>query len=1468
VRDNFSAKTIRLLQTRVGHCCSNPDCRRPTIGPAIEEDRTINIGIAAHITAASEGGPRYDRTLPGEERKSASNGIWLCQVCAKLIDSDAARYTGDVLRDWKREAVARSFKAVAISGPGMLAPTLSKFEADEADREFLGALGLPAEDTVEAVATRVLQAAKNDVVTFRNTREWPAHAITLNLTLDESGGKSPATLDGIAKAIGIAEGVSFVSAPGTGKTTTLVQLAERILESGHFLPLIVPLGEWSDRTDDFFDFVNRRNAFGAFRRQHFMQLAYHGRLVLVLDGWNELDPNSRTRAIRDLQALRRDYPQIAVVVGTRRHALPIEGVIVEIELLSEGQQLEIASAQRGGEGEALVDRALRSPGVRELIAIPLYLNALLTIPSGSPFPQTKEEVLRMFVMRHEKAPTNAEILRKELYGFHKDMLIGLATQANRSANTSIPEASACQAISTAEGRLSEQGQLTILIQPTHAIDVLVGNHILMRSASAGAVTFQHQQFQEWYASYEVERLMLAATGGSAVALKELREEVLDWPAWEESVLFACERVSRSEPEGVKAVAKAIQETIGIDPMLAAEMINRSAVDVWPLVKDRVLALVTRWHTPGKVDRAFRFMITTGEPEFAERVWPLISNDDDQICLTALRAAERFRPDVLGKDAPAKIAGLEGKVRGHVIAEIASNSGYDGMDLAVSLAKIDPSPEVVVGILQALDFRRADRHVTEILRTASDGVWEQMARKGYPDDLADALLQNRLTELRKTVAARESNPLRTLSALVSGRGGGSGVAESVAEIVRSRDFAFNDTNAGQVFHRAYDAFPEQVAEALISRIAEGLDVPYNAHEYLRNARTVDDGPVVPSAMSDTTPERLRNAALSIVGAKTAGRLMDEVFALNDEYVARDWRVNDADQNKYHAVEDALLRTRLDSFLGALFERATTDNPKRIRLMADLLTRHGRSGNAEKFVLPDHTRDRLTEIILCWIDILLSSPQANRHQMSSVVWAIQRLDSPRFVPKLKQMLDRDLSDHAHAREEYLRTRRGSPSPDVTHSYTNAYQGAFAAIGGEDVVSLMNQYLPNVEFGVEAARVLAILWHRAHPSGKERRFLLGQDFSEVRERWKDRQDPHNPPSTTDFAEAIFATVRSLVNNAQSDAERRHAIAIARVGLGIPHGSKRAEIHRLLQLPLPYSSKQGLLTAAAKAGETIEAEILLAGLRELLEAGKTQMWRLEENYGELMGWIELFAFSDRPGAVIDALELVQPNHRRPWDLRQLLDSFGHSPHGEALDALEQIARRDAAVLNDYEWLNAMLKLGTEAVARALLEHVCDGSLAGTRDGIHVWHISDHLAGFARMFPAFRSELVRRYSELAPGAIQQILESALAQVADGPIILAMIARHAAGHRKFDQGHLHSAIENGAIGRRPAEGWPGAFQEFSVSLASLRKDLFGLVVAGGDDASLAEACLNYIEELRDEHGRIDDEPRHPDVRSGRPWPVV
>ena len=75
-RDNFSAVTRRILALRVGHLCSNPDCRAPTSGPSEQSGAgVINLGVAAHITAASPGGPRFDVDLTPEKRAAVENGI-------------------------------------------------------------------------------------------------------------------------------------------------------------------------------------------------------------------------------------------------------------------------------------------------------------------------------------------------------------------------------------------------------------------------------------------------------------------------------------------------------------------------------------------------------------------------------------------------------------------------------------------------------------------------------------------------------------------------------------------------------------------------------------------------------------------------------------------------------------------------------------------------------------------------------------------------------------------------------------------------------------------------------------------------------------------------------------------------------------------------------------------------------------------------------------------------------------------------------------------------------------------------------------------------------------------------------------------------------------------------------------------------------------------------------------------------
>ena len=83
---------------------------------------------------------------------------------------------------------------------------------------------------------------------------------------------------------------------------------------------------------------------------------------------------------------------------------------------------------------------------------------------------------------------------------------------------------------------------------------------------------------------------------------------------------------------------------------------------------------------------------------------------------------------------------------------------------------------------------------------------------------------------------------------------------------------------------------------------------------------------------------------------------------------------------------------------------------------------------------------------------------------------------------------------------------------------------------------------------------------------------------------------------------------------------------------------------------------------------------------------------------------------------------------------------------------------------------------------------------------------------------------------------------------------------------LARSIRNLAIGNKPSDEWVGAFEEFSVSLTGLRAHLFAMVPANDARAQLAKLGLIAIEEHRDEHGRVSNEPRHSDIATGRACP--
>ena len=1466
-RDEFKAKIKRKLAERVGFRCSNPKCKRSTVGPAEEEDRSINIGVAAHITAASPDGPRYDNSLTSAERISGSNGIWLCQNCAKLIDSDTSLYSAKKLRQWKKKALECAVIDISTSSVSEVRDKVVTTFLDESDQEFLQSLQLSDEDHIDGTTNRMRIAATEHVATFMNSSEWPPYVVPLSLTIKTEYERHLVTLDGVARGACVAESLSLESSPGTGKSTTLAQIADRILVAGQTIPLLVPLGEWSDRFESFFDFMIHRNAFRSFKREHFMQLAYFGRLILLLDGWNELDSDSRRRAIRDLNALWRDFPMLGVLIATRSHTPSFVAGVVGIEPLSENQQLELARGVKGTDGEELLEKAWREPGLRELISIPLYLQTLLDSMPSTDLPKTKEEILRLFVQRHEKVPDKAEILREELHGTHTRMLAGLAVQATFAANTMISQTQTRSTISEVANNLVNEGQLAISPQPNAVIDLLVDNHVLTRSSNeGGSVSFQHQQFQEWYASFEVEDLMRRSENGDSNARDKLRVEILNRPQWEEAILFACERLSRDQESGQDAVIIAIRETLTIDPILAAEMIYRTTPEIWLIVKDDVISFCERWHTPGTVDRAVRFMITTGRPEFARLVWPLVSHASSQIHSDVLSVTDRFRPAVLGDDPAHHLRDLPEHIRNNVIPEIASKSGFDGIELATNLALTDPSADIVVEIIQALYSRRADQHVHRILESASDAVWQRLAVERYPEELSDSDLTTRLLETRKSIAKEETDPLKIIVHLTQNVG--SSNAGRIAELIKKRDFPIERERTYYAVRTAFEVYPKEVTNALIERITEGLDLPYGVTDFLVDAIPVDEGPIPQKVLMGKIPEKTAREACSVLGPATVGQLIDKLLALNQKFEHEKSMVGEEERNEYQRISDAILTSRQASFLSALKDRAITEQARDIELLADLFSRHGRKYDTDTPDIMVEERDELVAIVLYWIEVMLTSPDANRHQFADVTRVVERLGDPQFVSGLQKMLDRDLSDWTRAREDYLQTKpRGHLTPDVTHSYTLQYQRAFAAIGGSEVLDLMKQYLPSEQFGFDAACALVDIWKRENPSGKESRFGFGRDFSGVKERRKLREGLADEMPTCDSAEAIFAVVEEYGTPESSDTAQRYALRLAAVALSIPHGSKWEVVDRLLALSQPSSLKQVLLRSAAIAGEVLPADVLLIGVKELLEIAENQPWRLGADNYVLMEWLQLFAFSNRPIAVLEALKFVPAHMRQPRQLRRLLIALSDSPSNDVVAVLLELGNRYSRFLDDYDWWRALAEIGTEEAGHAILNIVCERSIGDMPQGIDGWQISEILGELASKFPAYRDVMICRYQGMNAPWARDVLETALTKAADGTIILAMVHSYALEGRPYDSG-IAEAIQNVAVDKRPMEDWPNTYKVVSAPLKGLREALFKLIVDSKPESNLAEVCLTEIDKQRDIYGRVEDELRHPDIESGKAWPLA
>lgn len=1307
-RDEFSTSTRLKIAKLAGWLCSYPTCRAPTVGATSDGEGVINNGTAAHICAAAPLGPRYDEKMTPEERASAKNGIWMCRDHGNAIDSTDPEFTTERLRGWKMQAEQDSWRRVL---------------RNEAPK--------PAPSTDAELVSKLRLAAKADIEVFQRTSKWPATSVALRLMVEAFD--ETVTTDALARAALCLDDLTLVAQPGMGKTTTLFQIAEGMIACSIGIPLVVLLGDWATDRLTVLESVLNRPAYHAISDAEFRQAAAQPGVVLLLDGWNELDAEARKRARVQVETLKAELPELALIVSTRKQSLdvPFRGTRVDLLPLDEEQQMQIAVAMGGDAGAKILDQAWRTSGVRELVAIPLYLTTLLSLPPGAPFPTTKEEILRRFVDAHERQAQRAEALYDVVQGFQQNYLDGLAVTTTSAAASGLADQSALRSISDTATSLTQNGQIASRPEPRTVLDVLVDNHMLMRAGDIHAISFQHQQFQEWYASHSVERRIMSEIGETE-ARERLKAQIFNDYAWEEAILFAVERLSRGPVERRTACGQAIIAAFEVDPMLAAEMIFRATDEVWAQVAPTIVPAVTNWHTPNAVDRALRFMLTSARPDFFDVIWPLISNENDRVSLHALRYCRRFRVSVLGKDAAAKIKALPLHPRTLLLHEIALHSGMDGLDLASTIARDDPDPYVQASVVDALAFRRADRHLVMVLENASDHTFDRVAHRQLNDEVANKEIRARLEAARARRASGELSADERFRMIVYATSTEDRGAE-LAYIIGTMDIQKGRDAGAQLIYSARSRYPDAVANGLLARLRAGRPLFYGADDILAQAGfALEEDAVTEIALAETRPPDDRaEAAASVLGPEAVGRMIDALFEVAQRTRDAGSKYDKAASDRYHNIMARIAHVPGASLVTAVQERSSQANDGQMALLAELLSRHPRDDLERGRPFDAKSLIAIRTLAEEWGNRMLESGNAERWQIAQIGTLASHAPDVSLLPLIKRLLDHNLQLFRSYREQAIANgwRQGKAVNEARQPMTTEYQRSFLAIKAPETTALMKEYLAEPHFGQLAANVLAQQWIAANEPAPDKPLLGGRDFKGARERRAIRAS--DPAASSAEADAIFAVVESLIVDGATDEQKSLAVALGTVAARLPHGRHSDTVERLIALA-SRRARYTLLMGLVLSGAEINVEHVMTGIAETFEAAKKETWILMQSDGyEWREWLALLPFTNRPAASLAAVRMVPDPYQQPRFFKELIDGLAETPSAGAEETLFALGKQDPRLYEDRDWQSAVWKTGTESAAVRLIDLAAEGVFV-QRYGSS-WHLGQQLAAFICEFPQAR---------------------------------------------------------------------------------------------------------------------------------------
>ena len=850
--------------------------------PAGETPEGVGKGLAASITAT--------RRKVSDDAKRANENF---PDLRKLLFVTPAKVGNAERRQWE-EALRNDYDLELLLIEREEIITLMTMPENAPLCAIYLRLYLDPDPKVEDLVQRTRRAAAVVVRNWADKTEGLPLIDLAAVRVDPNGAESAdvLSLEQMDRVLSQGGRIVLEGPAGRGKTTTLIQLAQRARSAG--TAFMVELSAWATSGRNILEYIAGMPAFQAQRLTpaDLAQVQGAEPFLFMLNGWNQIAEEIVGQANDALQELERDFSGAGIIVATRTHHLtpPLPGALrLRLLRLGREQRAVYLEARLGAKSAELRARIEASPSLDSLTLTPFILSEVaMLFEAGAEIPSMKFGVLAQVIRVQEQREEHRNPLRTgPIYGRQTDYLKALAIEMSRRGGVALSQENAHAVVAAVVGELVDRGQIERAGAPA-ILASLTGHHLLERvEYPQTEFRFEHQQFQEHYAALDVRARLFDLLDDEDQATDGFTADYVNYPAWSEPLRMVAETLAQqtgdegTDRRNIEAGRKLVDMALLVDLVFAGDLAQLCGAPVWnevcPVIGERFR---TAYAIPDERYRQYAIaaMLATGSDDFRDIILPLLSGPDQQTRLGTYRLWPDVRLSSLGSNWREQVRGWSEEARADFVSELLHHR-VDG-EIAC-LAVEDISVAVKKAAVSGLMWTGSDDALTRVLESMDARTFEEVARNNV-HRMPPALKTKTIAAMREFVEMTTDHPARLRTALnliELGEPEPDGVVKEAIAALPGDDMRnLYSHHIRPALEYLSKTDPAWTSEWVVTQIAKG--VPCGDEEWLPFATVIPDD-LVETYLHRLETEDLKNSyfegMISVIVHRAEPKVVSRVFA---------------------------------------------------------------------------------------------------------------------------------------------------------------------------------------------------------------------------------------------------------------------------------------------------------------------------------------------------------------------------------------------------------------------------------------------------------------------------------------------------------------------------------------------------------------------------------------------------------------